>query len=187
MANARDVAAYIMATGRTDRWGVQKLSYYAQAWHLVWEGRPLYSEQIEAWPNGPVVRDVWVAQQYEAKTARDMPGGDPSALSEEERASIDAILAHYGDKAGKDLVDLTHAEGPWIEARDGLGPKTPSRTEIEPRKMRSFYTRLSMCGASVPRRRPADCAPERDAARTQAIVAEESRRWSETLAELAAR
>lgn len=188
MATARDVAAYIMATGhRTDRFGVQKLAYYAQAWHLVWEGRPLYREGIEAWPSGPVVRDVWIAQQHEAKSSRDMPGGDPTALSEEERASIDAVLDHYGSKTGPQLVDLTHSEAPWIEARDGLAPTTRSQVEIEPRSMRAYYTRQSITGADVPRRRPVQTAQVHDRARARAIVQEESRRWADTLAELAAR
>ncbi len=38
---------------------LQKLVYYSQAWHLVWEDRPLFPERIEAWANGPVVPDLY--------------------------------------------------------------------------------------------------------------------------------
>lgn len=29
--------------------------YYAQAWSLVWDEKPLFPERIEAWVNGPVL------------------------------------------------------------------------------------------------------------------------------------
>ncbi|MGH2922383.1 MAG: Panacea domain-containing protein, partial [Gaiellaceae bacterium] len=46
-----------------DTWKLQKLLYYCQVWHLVWEGKPLFSERIEAWSNGPVVRDIYDAHR----------------------------------------------------------------------------------------------------------------------------
>lgn len=33
---------------------LQKLVYYCQAWHLVWDGRPMFPEEIQAWASGPV-------------------------------------------------------------------------------------------------------------------------------------
>jgi uncharacterized phage-associated protein len=38
---------------------LQKLLYYAHAWFLALHDRPLFDEDIEAWPWGPVVRDVY--------------------------------------------------------------------------------------------------------------------------------
>jgi uncharacterized phage-associated protein len=65
MANAVDVARYIRSTGTvTGGLQLQKLVYYAQAWHLVWNGRPLFDEAIDAWKLGPVVPEV--RRDYEA-------------------------------------------------------------------------------------------------------------------------
>lgn len=46
-----DVAAAILErTGPLDTFKLQKLVYYAQAWHLVWDNEPLFEEPIEAGP-----------------------------------------------------------------------------------------------------------------------------------------
>src|SRR5258708_570857 len=60
MATVHDVAAYILGKcGPMTAMKLQKLVYYSQAWGLVWDERPLFAEQIEAWANGPVVRDLY--------------------------------------------------------------------------------------------------------------------------------
>jgi uncharacterized phage-associated protein len=35
---------------------LQKLLYYSQAWHLVWEDTPLFTARIEAWIDGRLFR-----------------------------------------------------------------------------------------------------------------------------------
>jgi hypothetical protein len=50
MPSAHDFAAYVLAEqGEMTTWKLQKLVYYSQAWHLVWDGEPLFTERIEAW------------------------------------------------------------------------------------------------------------------------------------------
>src|SRR5689334_14747494 len=34
---------------------LQKLCYYAQAWSLALDGKPLFGERIEAWAHGPAI------------------------------------------------------------------------------------------------------------------------------------
>lgn len=34
---------------------LQKLCYYSHAWHLAWDGVPLFTEPIHAWANGPAI------------------------------------------------------------------------------------------------------------------------------------
>src|SRR5260221_11586367 len=56
-----DVAAYIIKKmGPVSAMKLHKLIYYCQAWSLVWDERPLFQEKIEAWANGPVIRDLFV-------------------------------------------------------------------------------------------------------------------------------
>ena len=60
MASVHDVAAAILErTGPIDTFKLQKLAYYCQAWHLVWDEEPLFKARIEAWANGPVVRALY--------------------------------------------------------------------------------------------------------------------------------
>ena len=52
-----DVIAYMLKLkhGAILMMKLHKLIYYAQAWSLVWDEKPLFHETIEAWPSGPVV------------------------------------------------------------------------------------------------------------------------------------
>ena len=38
---------------------LQKLVYYAQAWHLALFDEPLFDDPIEAWVHGPVVSSLY--------------------------------------------------------------------------------------------------------------------------------
>ncbi len=72
MASAHDVGKYVLEKrGSMTTWKLQKLVYYSKAWHLVWEGEPLFPEHIEAWANGPVVRTSTTST---ASSTRGQPG-----------------------------------------------------------------------------------------------------------------
>ena len=47
-----------MPAGQMTAKKLEKLVYYAQAWHLARHQRPLFPETIEAWAQGPVVRHL---------------------------------------------------------------------------------------------------------------------------------
>src|SRR6266550_8900998 len=38
---------------------LHKLLYYAQAWHLALEGEPFFVGKFQAWPQGPVNREIY--------------------------------------------------------------------------------------------------------------------------------
>jgi uncharacterized phage-associated protein len=116
VANAIDVSDYILKRkGTVTGYQLHKLLYYVQAWSLVWTGRPLFPEPIEAWENGPVVRRVWEVhrQRYYVDS---LPVGDASRLSTAEREIVDAVLSQYGGLSPAKLVKMTHDDEPWVEA-----------------------------------------------------------------------
>jgi uncharacterized phage-associated protein len=84
-----------------------KLLYYCQGWHLAWHGEPMFRESIEAWSNGPVVGALWAAEKHGHAHPPEMP------LSSDQLTTVDYVLARYGALSGRDLVNLTHGEGPW--------------------------------------------------------------------------
>ncbi len=43
-----------------DQMKLQKLLFYAHAWHLAYDRGPLFENDFEAWPWGPVVRNVYM-------------------------------------------------------------------------------------------------------------------------------
>lgn len=144
MARVHDVAAYILRQrGSMSSMKLQKLVYYSQAWHLVWDEEPLFDDEIQAWANGPVVRSLF-AKHRGRFTVAEWPWGDPDALTKAERGTVDAVLENYGRLSGRTLSALTHSERPWLEARKGLGPTDRSEDPIDLDTMADFYTALEM-------------------------------------------
>lgn len=139
MASVHDVAAAILQRqGRMETWRLQKLVYYSQAWHLVWEGRPLFDEPIEAWANGPVVKKLY-AQHVGKFEVEDWQWANPKKLSPDESSTIDAVLRTYGDKSGHFLSALTHREPPWRDARVGIPEGERGNVEISLGAMAEYY------------------------------------------------
>jgi hypothetical protein len=156
MATAFDVLEYIESRlpGATEV-KLCKLAYYAQAWHLVWEGTPLFDDRIP--PSPP--------------------------LSNDERSIIDAVLDFYGGMSAGQLRKLSHTELPWSEARGDIPDGEKSEKEITVASMLRYFTKKAMSDSDVPRRLSRH-APM-PTSQALAISAAEAPRWRETLARLA--
>jgi uncharacterized phage-associated protein len=142
MASAHDVAAYILSRqGRMTAMKLQKLVYYSQAWSVVWDERPLFGERIEAWANGPVVRDLYDVHRGSFEVA-EWPRGDARRLTSDERATIDTVLDFYGGRSAQWLSDLTHREQPWLAARRGLPDGERGSREITLSSLEEYYSSL---------------------------------------------
>ncbi len=140
-----DVAEYILrAQGSMTTWKLQKLCYYAQAWSLVWDDEPLFSEPIQAWANGPVIPELYKQHRGSFRVSS-IPCGDPDKLNQDQRETIDAVLQEYGAIPAASLIGLTHRESPWYEARrrDGLMPGERGSAEIKLDAMAEYYGGLS--------------------------------------------
>ncbi|SDD03904.1 Panacea domain-containing protein [Actinokineospora iranica] len=143
MANVNDVAAYILRqAGPMSAMKLQKLVYYSQAWHLVWDERPLFDQPIEAWANGPVVPDLYRRHQGQY-TLTNWPDGNSTRLSPSEQETVDGVVNAYGKYSAQQLSDLTHREQPWIAARAGLGPTERSRRLISTDAMQEYYSAVA--------------------------------------------
>ena len=119
---------------------LQKLVYYCQAWSLVWDEKPLFSERIEAWASGPVIRSLYERHRGEYRITT--WEGNPNEFDSTQRATIDGVLAFYGDQNSQWLSDLTHKEDPWRKARKGLGPTDRGNREITHESMMEYYSSL---------------------------------------------
>ena len=142
MANVLDVAAYILERqGPMTTWKLQKLVYYCQAWSLVWDDDILFPEEIEAWANGPVVRELYNAHRGKYRISC-LHKGCPEILTETQRETVDAVLAFYGDKSPQWLSDLTHMESPWQSARRGIPDGERGNTVIPKESLAEYYGSL---------------------------------------------
>lgn len=138
-----DVAAYILANeGEMTAMKLQKLCYYAQAWSLVWDERPLFDERIEAWANGPVCPALYTAHRGRFTLNNGDIVGDPDNLDDEAIDTINAILDEYGDKDAHWLSALSHSEDPWINARSGISEGERGSRVITLGNMADYYGNL---------------------------------------------
>lgn len=140
-----DVAKYVLS--KLDEpcttMKLHKLLYYCQVWYLVWEDRPLYRENIEAWANGPVIRELfnfhqgmyWISQNQ-------LTLGNPSKLNILQKEDIEKVIAFYGDKTSQWLIDQTHIEAPWRDARKGMLPNERGNRIIPLDSMIEYYGSL---------------------------------------------
>ena len=144
MANVHDVAAYILRhRSSMTAMKLQKLVYYCQAWSLVWDEAPMFPERIEAWANGPVVRELYERHRG-MFLVNQWPCGNPDALNETQRETVNAVLEFYGTKPSQWLSDLTHQEAPWLNARKGIPPGVRCDREITPASMAEYYSSLNV-------------------------------------------
>ena len=140
--SVHDVASYILSKrGIMTTMKLQKLVYYCQAWSLVWDEEPLFNEEIEAWANGPVVRELYDKHKgfFNVSSWR---AGDPLNLTKKQKETINSVLKYYGDKSSQWLSDLTHKEDPWRNARRGLTPSMRGNRTITLASMMEYYSSL---------------------------------------------
>lgn len=142
MASVFDVAAYILERqGPMTTWKLQKLVYYSQAWSLVWDDDVLFPEEIEAWANGPVVRELYDVHRGKYRVSC-QGKGDPDTLTDVQRETIDAVLGFYGDKSPQWLSDLTHMEDPWQSARRNVPEGLRGDSIIPKEDLAEYYASL---------------------------------------------
>lgn len=143
MGNVCDVAEYLLAkAGPMSAMKLQKLVYYAQAWHTVWTDRPLFQERIEAWANGPVSPVLYEKHRGQFILNSGVFNGQPDQLTPDEVDSICRVIEAYGDKTSQWLSDLTHMESPWKIARNGISSGERGNREISLASMHEYYGSL---------------------------------------------
>jgi len=141
--SAFDVANYFLVKANSEgdlitHLKMQKLLYYAQAWHLVNFGEPLFKERICPWNLGPVVEEVY----HELKVFRASPikyeatGNEESVFTDTQKTYLDEFYDYFIKYSAHELVNMSHNESPWKEAHKNEAPF------ISLESMKQFYTDL---------------------------------------------
>lgn len=140
MANVFDAAKYILEkSGTMSTMKLQKLCYYAQAWSLVWDDKPLFDEDFRAWANGPVCSELFFKTKGRfSVSASDETGGDEN-LTENQKDTIDKVFEYYGKHDAQWLSQLTHMEDPWIKARKDVPLGLGCSNVISKESMAMYY------------------------------------------------
>jgi len=141
MANAVDVAQYIIENtpGEMTAMKLQKLVYYAQAWSLVWDDEPLFDEEIQAWAMGPVIPALYDIHRGLYKVNPYTFKGNTDNLTDNQKDSINIIIANLGKFNSYELSRMTHMEAPWLDAREGIPDGVRSSSVISHASMAEFY------------------------------------------------
>lgn len=123
---------------------LQKLAYYCQAWSLVWEGRPMFDEEFEAWANGPVNTRLYSKHKGTFGIGNDfLTQYSGFKFDEQDLHTIESVLAFYGNKEPFYLSELTHQERPWKEARGNTPLGASCDNVIEKDIMQDYYAGIS--------------------------------------------
>jgi len=115
------IANFFLATAdmddaHVDPLKLQKLLYYAQGFWLGLHGEPLFHDQFEAWPHGPVVPHVYHHFKRYGSSPIDPPSEKEfawTAIDEEVEDFLDEVWDEFGRYSGWALRNMTHDEQPW--------------------------------------------------------------------------
>ena len=142
MATAHNVAKWFLSKDNMTHKKIQKLCYYAQAWYCaLYDGTPLFNEEIQAWVHGPVIPSLYsYYADYKWEQIPQSPF-DESIFSPKEIDILNAVYDTYGSFSGDQLENLTHSEGPWNSARGSIEPWEICTNQISCASLREYYSR----------------------------------------------
>lgn len=121
-----------------DQMKLQKLMFYGHAWNLAMRGGPLFDQDFEAWPWGPVVRDIYfqtrecgrdpiIKRIREIRKTGDGPLDFhfvvPNGIEDPEtKTFVKSVWDSLKLYSGIQMSNATHATGePWTIIRDRFG------------------------------------------------------------------
>lgn len=99
---------------------LQKYLFYIQLWNMRSNKCPAFSDGIEAWRHGPVIRDIY--EKFRKYISSPIDPQD-KVLSEnrvyldnDTMQVVQYVLQKYSELSDWDLVRLTRATQPWEDA-----------------------------------------------------------------------
>ena len=118
---------------------LQKLCYYAQAWHLALLNKPLFEEDFQSWIHGPVCPPLYAAYSSYGWQKIERQKGSAPIFPKDSLEILNAVYRTYSKFDGGQLESLTHSETPWQEARGDFKPYEPCENIISQQSMKNYY------------------------------------------------
>ncbi|MCR5661282.1 MAG: DUF4065 domain-containing protein [bacterium] len=142
METITDVANWFLAKESMTHKKLQKLCYYAQAWHCALLDEPLFADEVQAWVHGPVIPALY--KLYSDFGWKQIPQytGELPKFNEKTLEILETVVNTYMKFTGDVLERITHAEKPWQEARGNLEPWETCTAPISTVSMATFYKQL---------------------------------------------
>jgi uncharacterized phage-associated protein len=119
--NANDIAEWFVRYSAdelgapVDPMSLEKLIYYAQAFHLVLTDEPLFSDEIEAWKLGPVIPAVYKKYAVYGAVPIVLPsdGEIASSIGSDLGRFLADVVGFFCRYTAMNLSRATHLEDPW--------------------------------------------------------------------------
>ncbi|MCB6366671.1 DUF4065 domain-containing protein [Intestinibacillus massiliensis] len=138
-----DVAEWFLRQQPMTHKKLQKMVYYAYAWHYTLTGKKLFDGEFEAWIHGPVNRRLYGRYAGNGWNLIDYDDSYELSLKPEEEEFLEDIRQVFGNYSADDLESMTHQEDPWIKARGGIPANQASCAVIQDETIRNFYSGLA--------------------------------------------
>lgn len=138
-----DVASYFLSKESMTNKKLQKLTYYAEAWHQALIGGSLVNDsEFQAWVHGPVSPALYGA--YKDHGWNEISKMEEPIVTFDETTAelLDSVWDTYGDQDGNSLEALTHSEPPWRNARMGYADNENSKVPIDAEDMKKYYSSI---------------------------------------------
>ena len=119
--DAMTIAKWIINKIHPEPLKLQKLLYLAQGYSYAFYDRPLFSDEMEGWVHGPVVRSVYNEFKEYQYNKIDV-NFQIEELDKEAEEVLNYVMENFSKYDAKYLEDLSHEQEPWITSREGLDP-----------------------------------------------------------------
>ena len=142
MVSVFDVAEYVLfETGYVSTMKLQKLVFYSQACSLVAFGEPLFSDNFEAWANGPVCPQLFQAHKglFVVGSGDLRAEGRSDKIIGNQSECVKHVLSTLGQLNGQQLSELTHSERPWLDARGSCADGDCCSNVITKQAIKDYY------------------------------------------------
>lgn len=141
MCNIFDIANFFINVTISDKQNnsfitnlkLNKLLYFVQGYSLVMTGKPLLNNRIEAWQDGPIIKDIYEKYKvYENKPITSVDKNySESVFSSEELEVLLKVARKYGKLSANCLTTIVCKKGtPWNKAYVEGDKKNISNDEI---------------------------------------------------------
>lgn len=122
---------------------LQKMCYFAYAWHLVFFGKKLFPQSFEAWEQGPVCPELYKAyQQYGEKMIPKINKSLEAVICENEmREFLWAVYEAHGNLTMEQLEILACSEDPWLYVRQKQQEDPDSSRCMDDQAIIEWYTK----------------------------------------------
>lgn len=126
---------------------LQKLVYYCDAYSLAYFGKPLITDDFEAWVHGPVCRRLYDSLKDKSKLYSDVAyttdktdvDKEFATLTFDQQSLINNILSQLSSWSSFELEASTHQEDPWKNARRGYNEADKCSVIINKDDMKEYY------------------------------------------------